>query len=79
MDPEKKRDCRVVDFEQLALHYLLHCRKFYNERTLKIHEINVATHVDTLLKGCPMYDDITNRDIFSAVQEYIRLTKRFDT
>ena len=48
---------------------------------LMIEQQDVATnvHVDTLLKGCPMYDDITNRDIFSAVQEYIRLTKRFDT
>ena len=71
--------CMYCSCPETAEHYLLHCRKFYNERTLTIHEINVATNVDTLLKECPMYDDITNRDIFSAVQEYIRLTKRFDT
>ena len=71
--------CMYCNCPETAEHYLLHCRKFYNERTLTINEINVATNVDTLLKGCPMYDDITNRDIFSAVQEYIRLTKRFDT
>ena len=71
--------CNKCNCPETAEHYLLHCRKFYSERTLTINEINVATNVDTLLKGCPMYDDITNRDIFSAVQEYIRLTKRFDT
>ena len=71
--------CMYCNCPETAEHYLLHCRKFYNERTLTIHEINVATNVDTSSKGCPMYDDITNRDIFSAVQEYIRLTKRFDT
>ena len=60
--------CMYCNCPETAEHYLLHCRKFYNERTLTINEINVATNVDTLLKGCPMYDDITNRDIFSAVQ-----------
>ena len=61
-----------------AKHYFLHCKKYNNVRAQSLSALNVAVNIDILLKGCPMYDDTTNRNIFSAVQEYIRLTKRFD-
>ena len=69
--------CTYCNTPETAKHYLLHCKKYNNVRAQSLSALNVAVNIDILLKGCPMYDDTTNRNI-SAVQEYIRLTKRFD-
>ena len=70
--------CTYCNTPETAKHYLLHCKKYNNVRAQSLSALNVAVNIDILCKGCPMYDDTTNRNIFSAVQEYIRLTKRFD-
>ena len=70
--------CTYCNTPETAKHYFLHCKKYNNVRAQSLSALNVAVNIDILLKGCPMYDDTTNRNIFSAVQEYIRLTKRFD-
>ena len=73
-DSDLCTDCNVPE---TAKHYLFHYKRYNNVRAQSISAINVAVDIDILLKGCPMYDDITNRYIFLAVQEYIRLTERF--
>ena len=70
--------CIGCNTPETVKHYLLHCNKYSNIRAQSISTIDVAVNIDILLKGCPMYDDITNGNIFRVVQEYIRLTKRFD-
>ena len=70
--------CTYCNTPETAKHYWLNCKNYNSVRAGSLSALNVAVNKDILLKGCPMYDDSTNRNIFLAVQECIRLTKRFD-
>ena len=35
-------------------------------------------NIETLLKGCPLYDDNVNGEIFLAVQNFIFKSNRFE-
>ena len=69
-------NCLFCNVPETVEHYLLHCNND-NIRLQTIYSLGIAVNVNILLKGCPLYDDITNRNIFSVVQEFIRLSKRF--
>ena len=64
---------------ETAEHFLLNCNK-YTSITLRretIRNINVAYNTETLLKGCPLYSDDVNGEIFNIVHKFIVESKRF--
>ena len=77
-EQSENANCLFCNFPETAEHYLLHCNNYDNIRLQTIYSLGIAVNVNILLKGCPLYDDITNRNIFSVVQEFIRLSKRFE-
>ena len=62
---------------ETAEHYLLYCNNYMTVRRETIHKINVAYNVETLLKGCPLYSEEVNGEIFSKVHKFIIESKRF--
>ena len=58
-------------------HYLLHCNNYMTVCREIIHEINVAYNEEILLKGCPLYSEGVNGDMFSIVHKFIIENKRF--
>ena len=62
---------------ETAEHFLLNCNKYITLRRETIHNINVAYNTETLLKGCPLYSDDVNGEIFNIVHKFIVESKRF--
>lgn len=62
---------------ETAEHYLLNCSKYSNIRHNTINKITVNVNIDILLKGCPLYSDEVNSEIFKLVQKYIHDSNRF--
>ena len=62
---------------ETAEHYLLHCNNYMTVYRETIHKINIAYNVEILLKGCPLYSEDVNREIFSKVHKFIIERKRF--
>ena len=63
---------------ETAEHYLLHCRLHNAIRSTTIHQLNYNINIEILLKGCPLYDDRVNGEIFAAVHNFIQNSQRFD-
>ncbi len=71
--------CDCAEVVEDAEHFLFQCPKFHQERTLllqSLHQFLPLVTVD-LLKGKSQLSDSDNFVIFSAVQFYIKATKRF--
>ena len=47
------------------------------QRKETIDTLNVAVNTEILLKGCPMYSDQVNCEIFNKVHKFIIDCKRF--
>ena len=62
---------------ETADHYLLHCTNYTIQRRDTINTLNVAFNTEILLKGCPMYSDQINGEIFNKVHKFIVDSKRF--
>ena len=62
---------------ETAEHFLLSCRFYTIIRNNIFGQINVPFNIDTLLRGCPLYSDDINGEIFSAVQSFIHQSRRF--
>ena len=62
---------------ETAEHFLLHCNNYITLRRQTIHHINVAYNTEILLKGCPLYSDDVNGEIFNTVHRFIVGSKRF--
>ena len=61
---------------ETADHYLVHCTNYVMQRRETIDTLNVAVNTETLLKGCPMYSDQANGEIFNKVHKFIIDSKR---
>ena len=59
-------------------HYILNCTNYREVRENTLGRITVPYNIDILLKGCPLYSDDVNREIFLEVHNFILKTKRFD-
>ena len=62
---------------ETAKHFILYCPYYTQLRHLTIHSISVAIDVDILLKGCPLYSEQVNGEIFNVVQNFIIRSNRF--
>ena len=58
-------------------HFLLHCSNYNEARNLYISSLPHNINTNLLLFGDPSFDDLTNTNIFTKVQNYIMHTKRF--
>ena len=47
-------------------------------RNNTIGRLTIPYNIETLLKGCNLYSEADNRDIFLAVQNFILKSNRFD-
>ena len=61
-----------------AEHFLLNCPIYTELRNETIGKITMPYNIETLLKGCPLYDDNVNGEIFLAVQNFIFKSNRFE-
>ena len=61
-----------------AEHFLLNCPTYTELRNETIGKITMPYNIETLLKGCPLYDDNVNGEIFLAVQNFIFKSNRFE-
>ena len=61
-----------------AEHFLLNCPIYTELRNKTIRKIALPYNIETLLKGCPLYDDNVNGEIFLAVQNFIFKSNRFE-
>ena len=68
--------CSCGDVESTS-HFLLQCPMYDVIRNDTILKLNYNINVDMLLYGDPVLSDIQNSGIFSVVQKFIVLTKRF--
>ena len=59
------------------MHFLLECNNYIDIRNDTINSLNIAYNTDILLKGCPLYSDDINEQIFLAVQTFIIQSNRF--
>ena len=59
---------------ETAEHFLLYCPLFTELRNDTIMPYNI----EILLKGCPLYSDNVNGEIFLGVQNFILKSKRFE-
>ena len=64
--------------QESAKHFLLECNTFNDDRNTSINTLNIAFDVDILLKGCPLYSDEVNQQIFLVVQSFIIQGNRFN-
>ena len=62
---------------ETADHYLVHCTNYVIQRRETIDTLNVAVNTEILIKGCPMYSDQVNGEIFNKVNKFIIDSKRF--
>ena len=62
---------------ETAMHFLLECNNYIDIRNDTINSLNIAFNTDILLKGCPLYSDDINEQIFLAVQTFIIQSNRF--
>ena len=69
--------CLCGDVEN-AEHYLLKCVNYTDIRNNTIGSLTIPYNIETLLKGCNLYSEADNRDIFLAVQNFILKSNRFD-
>ena len=61
-----------------AIHFLLECPLYHNERNNLLIELrNLEMNIETLLFGNDAYNNQTNSKIFEKVRVYIKQTKRF--
>ena len=61
-----------------AIHYLLECCFYQNERITLFRNLNdIDIIIETLRLGNDNYTDQVNSDIFERVRTYIKQTKRF--
>ena len=63
--------------QETAKHFLLECNTFNHIRNTTINTLIIAFDVDILLKGCPLYSDEVNEQIFLVVQSFIIQSNRF--
>ncbi len=73
--------CDCAEIVEDAEHFLFLCPKFQQQRTLLIQSLQnfLPLSTDDLLKGKSQLTISDNCMIFSAVQSYIKATKRFIT
>ena len=62
---------------ETAEHYFLECNKYITARAETIQLINHQINIDIILKGCPLYDNISNEEIFLQVHNFIKKSNRF--
>ena len=62
---------------ETAEHYFLECTKYITTRTETIQLIHHQINIDIILKGCPLYDNISNEEIFLQVHKFIMKSNRF--
>ena len=63
---------------ETAEHFLLNCPLFTELRNDTIGKILMPYNIEILLKGCPLYSDNVNGEIFLAVQNFILKSNRFE-
>ena len=68
--------CRCGEPET-AKHYFFSCIMYRNIRTETISNLAYNINIDVLLKGCPLYGDEANIEIFRVVHEFIKKSNRF--
>ena len=68
--------CECGDIESVD-HYLLKCNKYGKQRRNYISCLPYHINTNLLLFDDPNLDEICNKNIFTAVQNYIMQTKRF--
>ena len=59
-------------------HFLLNCINFTDLRNTTIGRLTIPYDIEILLKGCPLFSDDVNSEIFLAVQNFIVKSKRFE-
>ena len=67
----------ICGSQETAKHFLLECPKYIDTRNTTINSLNIAYDLDILLKGCPLFSDEINEQIFLAVQNFITQSNRF--
>ena len=74
-----------VDFKTREVNCLKECALALSSivsridiRSTTIHQLNYNINIEILLKGCPLYDDRVNGEIFAAVHNFIQNSQRFD-
>ncbi len=72
--------CECAEVVEDAEHYFFMCPKFQRQRTILLQSLHAFLPLNTtdLLKGKPQLPHPANCAIFSAVQTYIKETKRFN-
>ena len=66
--------------EENAVHYLLHCQKYQDQRSITIKTLPpLAQNINDLLHGNSQYAIAFNKYIFLTVPDFIESSKRFDT
>ena len=68
--------CRCGEPET-AKHYFFICIMYRNIRTETISNLAYNINIVVLLKGCPLYGDEANIEIFRVVHEFIKKSNRF--
>ena len=73
-------NCQCNAEREDAKHYLLHCPLYNRERALTINVLPyLSQNSETLLNGNNSFSETFNSYIFLTLQDFIKLTKRFDS
>ena len=73
-------NCRCHAEREDTQHYLLHCPLYTRERALTINVLPyLSQNSETLLNGNTSFSESFNSYIFLTLQDFIKLTKRFDS
>ena len=70
-------DMCICGKPETAEHYFLECNKYVTARAETIQLIHHQINIDIILKGCPLYDNISNEEIFLQVHNFIKKSNRF--
>ena len=73
-------NCRCNAEREDSTHYLLHCPLYTRERALTINVLPfLSQNCETLLSGNNSFSESFNSYIFLTLQDFIKLSKRFET